>query len=331
MPLIPLKLQKGDLIRIVAPSKSLGVVSEANRRLAIAGLEALGLRVSFGKHVEVFDLFGSSSIAERVSDLHAAFEDPEVKGILTVLGGYNVNQVLPFLDYGLIQSNPKILCGFSDITALQNALWAKAGLVTYSGPHFSTFSQQKGFEYTKEFFHKMLFEESPVKTKASSQWSDDAWYLDQENRTFYDNHGMVAFQEGRAKGRLLGGNLGTLQLLHGTPYMPSLEGAVLFLEEVTGAAAAAEEFDRCLESLTQDPTFKGVRALVLGRFETSFKMTGEKLDHILKTKKALEGLPIIAGVDFGHTCPFFTFPIGGFARVEATKEHVHLQISDEPF
>lgn len=331
MPLIPPKLQKGDLIRIVAPSKSLGVVSEENRRLAIRALESLGLRVSFGKHLEACDRFGSSSIEERVSDLHAAFEEPEIKGILTVLGGYNVNQLLPFLDYGLVQKHPKILCGFSDITALQNALWTKAGLVTYSGPHFSTFAQQKGFAYTKEFFQKMLFEAAPVKVEASAQWSDDAWYLDQENRAFHANHGMVAFQEGRAEGRLLGGNLGTLQLLRGTPYMPSLEGAVLLLEEVTGAAAAVEEFDRCLESLTQDPTFKGVRALVLGRFETSFKMTSEKLDHVLKSKKALEAIPIITGVDFGHTCPFFTFPIGGFARVVATKNHVHLEISDGPF
>lgn len=331
MPHVPPKLQKGDLIRVVAPSKSLGVVSEENTRLAIASLATLGLRVSFGKHVNACDLFGSSSITERVSDLHAAFEDKEVKGILTVLGGYNVNQLLPFLDYELIQKNPKILCGFSDITALQNALWTKAGLVTYSGPHFSTFAQQKGFEYTKDTFQKMLFETSPIKVEASLQWSDDAWHLDQKNRTFFTNHGMMVFREGRAAGRPLGGNLGTLQLLRGTPYMPDLSGSVLFLEEVSGAAAAVEEFDRCLESLTQDPTFKEVRALVFGRFETSFKMTTEKLHQILGTKKALEGLPIITHVDFGHTYPFFTFPIGGFARVSATKEHGYLEISDGPF
>jgi muramoyltetrapeptide carboxypeptidase LdcA involved in peptidoglycan recycling len=130
--------------------------------------------------------FGSSSIEERIEDLHQAFADESVDIILTTIGGHNCNQLLKHLDYQLIKENPKVIVGYSDITALTNAIHAKTGLITYSGPHFSTFGMKKGVDYTIDYFQKCLMMEDPFTVNPSTHWSDDAWYLDQENRTFHE-------------------------------------------------------------------------------------------------------------------------------------------------
>jgi len=313
----PDRLMAGDTIRVIAPSNSMGVVSADNRAVAVKALERLDLHVTFGRYVDECDIMRSSSVKSRVDDLHEAFRDPSVKAVLTVLGGYNSNQLLDCLDYDLIRANPKILCGFSDITALANAIYHKTGLVSYSGMHFSSFAMQKGCEYSIQAFKRALFTEDSLEPLPSPQWSDDAWYLDQQNRIFRENPGYKIIQPGSAEGRIIGGNLGTLQLLRGTPYMPSLEGAILFLEEVSNSKGTdIYEFDRNLQSLMQAPDFKGVKAIVLGRFENNFGMTDEKLRYIL-SKRALRDMPIIANADFGHTTPIFTFPIGGHASLSA--------------
>lgn len=113
----------------------------------------MGFQVTFSKHAEELDRFASSSISSRVQDLHRAFRDPNVKAILTTLGGYNSNGLLKHLDYDLIRKNPKFFCGYSDITALNNAIYTKTRLVTYSGPHFSSFGMEKGLEYTNDYFY----------------------------------------------------------------------------------------------------------------------------------------------------------------------------------
>ncbi len=312
--IFPIKLKSGDKIRVIAPSRSMGVISDANKAIAIEALENLGLKVTFGEHVDECDALMSSSVESRVSDLHEAFADPSVKAIVTVLGGYNSNQMLDAIDFDLIKQNPKIFCGFSDITALCNAIFHKTGLVTYSGLHFSSFAMQKGFEYSLKAFQQIFFSTDKLDILPSKEWSDDAWYMDQNNRTFHKTDDYKVINPGSAQGKIIGGNLGTLQLIRGTPFMPSLDGAILFLEEVSASSADVYEFDRNLQSLTQSPDFKGVKALVLGRFESSFGMTDEKLRLIL-SKPALRDLPIITHVDFGHTTPMFTFPIGGEAMV----------------
>lgn len=326
------KLKIGDEIRVIAPSRSLGIISDENIKYALQALKAIGLNVTFSKHASDIDVFMSSSVESRIADLHEAFADSKVKGILTVLGGYNSNQLLDHIDYELIAKNPKILCGFSDITALSNAIYAKTGLVNYSGPNFSTFAMQKGFEYTSEYFKKALFNHEAISVTSSKEWSSDGtWYLDQENRTFYENPGMVVINPGTAAGKILGGNLGTFQLLRGTSYMPSLEGSVLFLEEVASFSGdtGVFEFDRNLQSLTQSPDFDVVQAIVFGRFETSFKMTMEKLHYIIETKPKLKNIPIICDVDFGHSSPIITFPIGGCCNLSANLDgSIELNISD---
>lgn len=327
-PTFPPKLKAGDTIRVIAPSCSMGIISESNRTLAVQALKNLGLSVTFGKHVDECDIMRSSSVESRLQDLHDAFADPDVRAILTVIGGHNSNQLLDGIDYNLISRNPKILCGFSDITALSNAIYHKTSLVTYSGVHFSSFAMQKGFEYTQAFFKRMLFESAEILIEPSLTWSDDAWFLDQENRVFHENQGYWLLQPGEARGHIVGGNLSTLLLLHGTPYMPSLNDTILFLEaDSITEGHCVPEFDRAFQSLIQQPDFNKVKGIVIGRFEEKFGMDLERLTFIIESKPELKNLPIIANADFGHTTPIFTFPIGGTATLHAeTVGHVSLAI-----
>lgn len=156
--IIPNKLKKADLVRVIAPSRSLAILSEHTKVIANQRFEDLSLRLSFGQHVSDCDMFDSSSIQARLYDLHDAFRDKEVKAIFTVIGGYNVNQLLDGIDYDLIAANPKILCGYSDITALQNAIYSKTGLITYSGPHYSTLGMEQGIDWSINYFKKMLIQ-----------------------------------------------------------------------------------------------------------------------------------------------------------------------------
>jgi len=123
--------------------------------------EALGLRCSFSRNVDVLDRFDSSHLEARVSDLHEAFADSGVRGVITTLGGYDSNQLLGYLDYDLIGANPRVFCGFSDITAVATAIHARTGLVTFSGPHFTTFGMRRVIEYTKEYFGRCLMRDGP--------------------------------------------------------------------------------------------------------------------------------------------------------------------------
>ena len=274
----------------------------------------------------MLDRFDSSPVEARVSDLHEAFADPGVKGIVTTLGGYNSNGLLDYLDYDLIQDNPKIFCGFSDITALASAFHARTGLVTYSGPHFTTFGMKHGIEYTTEYFVRCLMREEPFEVLPADHWSDDPWYEDQENRAFVPNPGYEVIHEGEAEGKLLGGNLGTLCLLFGTAYMPDLVESILLIED--DEEVNVVHFDRLLQSLIHQPGFGGVRGLVIGRFQRASEMNLDTLRAIIESKRELDRIPVVANASFGHTTPQFTFPIGGGGRLRAAEGRVGLWIDE---
>jgi muramoyltetrapeptide carboxypeptidase len=321
---IAAKLKPGDEVRVVSPAVSLGFIAEDQRFLARERLEALGLHCTFSKNAEVLDRFDSSPIEARVSDLHEAFADPGVAGVLTTLGGYNSNGLLGYLDYDLIRDSPKVFCGFSDITALATAIYAQTGLVTYSGPHFSTFGMKRGIEYTTEYFERCLMREEPFEVIPADHWSDDPWYQDQEDRDFVPNPGQEVIHEGEAEGKFLGGNLGTLSLLFGTPFMPNLEASLLLLEE--DEEMNAVHFDRLLQSLIHQPGFEAVRGMAIGRFQKASEMDLDTLTAIIESKRELDRLPVVANAGFGHTTPQFTFPIGGYGRLRAGDGTVSLSI-----
>ena len=323
---VPRKLHCGDTVRVVAPARSRQFVAEHDHSGVIdARFAALGLRLTFASHVDERDDFDSSPAASRVSDLHAAFADPQVAGILTVIGGFNSNQLLPHLDWDLIAANPKIFCGYSDITALQNAMLTRASLVTYSGPHWSSFGMRDHFEQTQRWFEEALFGEKPIELRPADIWTDDLWFADQDNRTVRPNEGWWPLRPGQAAGRIIGGNLATLNLLQGTEYMPSLAGALLMIED--DFVSDADAFARNLTSLLQLPDAAGVQGLVIGRFQEASGVTRSLLEQIIARQDRLAGLPVLGNADFGHTSPFATFPIGGRAAL-AVGATSSLRMSD---
>jgi len=322
--MIPQRLKPGDEIRIISPSTSMALVKGKQIDIAMNRLNELGFHVTFGRHCENHDEFFSTSIEERISDLHEAFADQNVKAILTSIGGYNSNQLLDYIDYQLIVENPKILCGYSDITSLLLAIYHKTGLITYSGPHFSSFGMKHGFEYTLRYFLEAVTNDAPFDIEPSEQWSDDAWFLEQDQRTFVQNNGYTIIQEGSATGNLIGGNLSTINLLQGTEYMPSLANSILFIED--DEETHARIFERQLQSLLHLPEAKGIRAVLIGRFQNNSQITEPALQKIIATKQQIRGIPVIANVNIGHVHPFATIPIGSQASVTAVGNHIEISI-----
>ena len=322
--IFPNKLKSGDEVRIITPSRSSAIISPESIKIANKRLKGLGLTLSFGKRIEEMDDFASSSIKSRVEDLHDAFSDKNVKAILTVIGGFNCNQLFRYIDWDLIKNNPKIFCGFSDITALNNVIFAKTGLVSYSGPHYSTFGQKLYFDYTLDYFKRCLFSNNPFEIKPSESWSDDEWYKDQNDRKLITNKGWLVINEGNVEGTILGANLCTFNLLQGTEYMPPLKDSVLFLED--DCESKPHNFDRDLQSLIHLPEFSEIKGIVIGRFQKASEMTDGLLTQIIKTKEELNSIPVIANVDFGHSDPKITFPIGGNCKVEATNGNQSFRI-----
>ena len=298
--MIPARLTPGDEIRVIAPSRSLSVIWPAMYDGAVEYWKAHGHHVTFAQRSRELEDFMSPSIAAKVEDIHAAFADPNVKMIISCIGGFNCNHILPHLDYELIARNPKILCGYSDVTALLNAVYAKTGLLTYHGPHFSTFGLDKDRDYTWRALMDCLSGSTalPVKpSEAAGQYQ--------------------ALRRGVCEGTIIGGNLCTLNLLQGTPYMPDLRGKVLFLEDdnIMGEYFCYE-FARNLASLMQCTGAREMAGIVFGRFEESCGMTAEVMQRIIKDIIP-ENIPVVFGADFGHVFPMMTFPIGGRVRVEA--------------
>src|SRR3989339_343388 len=320
----PRKLNKGDLVRVISPARSLGIISQELRDIAKIRFKELGLKLTFGKHVEEKDDFNSSSIESRIEDLHNAFSDKDVKAVITVIGGFNSNQLLDYIDWDLIRNNPKILCGYSDITVLNNAIFAETGLVTYSGPHYSSFGQKLYLDYTIDYFKKCLMKSEEFDVIPSEEWSDDQWWRAQDDRSLLKNDGFWILNEGSAKGTLLGGNLCTFNLLHGSQYMPDLTNSVLFIED--DSESLPHHFDRDFQSIIHQSGFNGVKGIVFGRFQKDSNMTFDLLRQIVKFKKQLTHIPIIGNADFGHSDPKITFPVGGTIFLSVNQKETKLTI-----
>lgn len=219
----------------------------------------------------------------------------------------------------MIANYPKILCGYSDITALATAITKKCRFVTYSGPHFSSFGMEQAQDYQLSYFQKCLMNNTAYTIKGSIIWSDDAWYLNQQNRHFEAANWKV-YSEGEASGKIFGGNLCTLNLLQGTPYMPDLSNSILFLED--DEIVNPEIFARDFASLFQATS--NIKGLAIGRFQRASNMTEEQLHFILDKHPDLRRIPVIYDVDFGHTQPIFTFPIGGEIQMNTKDLTIHV-------
>ena len=314
------KLKKGDHIRVVSPSSSIQSIGGFDANVsAKEKLEELGFDISFSSNYFEHDLFDSASIASRVEDLHEAFADPSVDAVLATIGGFNCNELLPYLDYDLIAQNPKIICGYSDTTALLNAIYTKTGIQTYMGPSYSSFKMEAGQDYQTEAWLKAVMQDD-YDLVPSKEWSSDPWYDPTQPRHFMPTEWKV-YNAGSALGTIIGGNLSTFSLLRGTPYAPQAENYILFVEEAEGYPP--EHFLRELAALLQ--AYPSPQAVIIGRFPKECEMTEEILLAILDKHPLLKNIPVLYDVDFAHTQPLFTITIGAQAALDTDEMVIHVK------
>ena len=311
---------QGAHIRVLSPSNSIASIGGFEANIAAKErLEKLGFKLSFSRHYEENDLLGSASISSRVADLHEAFLDDSVDAILTTIGGFNCNELLPYLDYDLIKAHPKIFCGYSDTTALLNAIYAKTGLQTYMGPAYSSFKMESLQDYQTQSWLRALTQTS-YDLEPSQQWGSNPWYLPDAELIFHKTEWKI-YNHGQASATALAGNLSTFSLLRGTPFAPQDKNYILFVE--SAEEDDYMEFDRNLAALLQ--AYSQPQALLIGRFPKECQMTEEILLYILDKHPLLKQIPVLYDLDFAHTQPLFTIRIGAQVNVDTASLTIHFE------
>ncbi|GAB3538329.1 LD-carboxypeptidase [Pontibacter brevis] len=312
--MIPPKLKAGDHVRVIAPAHGLPPkLTDEMKAQAMKGFGDLGLTVSFGKYVNEHDEFDTSPVEKRLEDLHDAFSDPNVQAIVPAMGGSSVNQLLKYIDYDLIKKNPKILCGLSDITALANAIHAKTGLVTYYGPHFTMLAASKIVDYSFEYMKKAFFSEDTFPILPSEYYIDSEW-----DSQVIVNEKFWTINEGEARGKSFGGNFITFNLTMGSEYMPDLTDSIIFLE--ANKVIDYKDVQNQLQAILNQPDIHKIKGMIIGRFQKDTGVTRELLTKMVHSKKELKNLPVAGNIDFGHTAPMITLPIGGSISLRVKKE-----------
>ncbi|MCB0752649.1 MAG: LD-carboxypeptidase, partial [Ignavibacteriae bacterium] len=209
----PKKLNKNDVIGIVSPASSPDHYEAIEN--GVKYLEGIGYRVKIGKNVGKKHGYLAGSDEERLDDLHKMFVDKEVKAIFSIRGGYGSGRLLDRLDFSLIKKNPKIFVGYSDITALQIAIFNKTGLVTFAGPMVATDFSGEVNKFAEENFWKVL----------NSSKKIGKIYNPQKEKFYMLN-------SGRGEGKIIGGNLALVSSLMGTPFLPKFKDSILLLEDI---------------------------------------------------------------------------------------------------
>ena len=300
--LLPQGLKAGDTVALVSPSSatddSMGLM------LARVAMEALGLKVRPGAHYASRWGHLAGSDAERAGDLNAAFADPDIKAIICVRGGSGAARLLPLLDYATIRANPKILLGYSDITALHCAIQARTGLVTFHGQ----IGAGSWNSFNADQFRRMFFERELLEYRNVVERGDDL--VARQNRT-------MTLQGGRARGPLLGGNLTVLTALAGSPYLPRFDGSILFLEDVS---EAPYRIDRMFSTLKLMGALERIAGFVFGECTDCKPGDGYgslTLEQILDDYIRPLGIPAYRGAMIGHIRRQFIVPVGGQVELDA--------------
>lgn len=311
----PRVLKQGDTVGLITPSTFVSDPDELET--ASRTIEYFGLKAKWGKNVKKRSGYLGGTIEERVSDLHAMFADPEVKGVFCIRGGYGSAQLLPTIDFDLIRRNPKIFVGYSDITALHLAIGKRTGLITFHGPvALSGFS-----DYTQKFYKKALFETEPIGSLTNPP----------ESNKLRPRHKLRTVRPGRARGTLTGGNLTLIATTMGTPYEIETMGRILFIEDV---GEEPYSMDRMLTQLRISGKLEKAAGIVFGecagctsrKFDPSFTNSftlGEVVDEILGKLK----IPVLAGLTIGHTEDQLTLPEGVMAMLDADKGELIIEES----
>jgi muramoyltetrapeptide carboxypeptidase len=303
----PPVLRQGDTVGVISPSTQ--VTDPDRQQLARHTIEYLGLKTKWGRSVRSHRAQGVATISERVDDIHNMFRDPDVRAIFCIRGGYGSGQLLADLDYNLIRAHPKILVGYSDITALHLAIHRMTGLVTFHGPVLlSEFTP-----YTVNCYRKALFETAPLGVLTNPQ----------ESSALRPSHVLRTIHEGSARGRLIGGNLSLICALMGTSYEIETENRLLFTEDVS---EEVYRIDRMLNQLRLAHKLNRAAGIIFGEcldcgpsdFKPSFawNMT---LGEVLDDRFSGIEVPVLSGLTIGHTADQLTLPLGVMAILDATK------------
>lgn len=305
----PNRLKTGDTVGLIAPA---GYADDAEFQRAVQNLESLGFKVKLGKNVRQRYLYLGGTDQQRVDDIHWAFSDAEVKAVWTLRGGYGITRLLPSLDFNLIKKNPKIVIGYSDITALLNAIHQNTGLVTFHGPGgSSTYS-----DYTKTHVLNVLTNPSTpykVEISANNKLREDEAYKTQ------------TITKGKARGQLVGGNLTLLSVMNGTPFqLKDTKGKILFIEDVN---EPPYKIDRMLTQLRQAIDMRSLAGVACGIFTENNRRPAPAANEtpqtpptneppettvidVIKDRLSDLGIPVVYGLSFGHIREQFTLPIG---------------------
>jgi muramoyltetrapeptide carboxypeptidase len=330
IPFNPLKI--GDKIAIVAPTGNGNYITDEIRDAAVKTLASIGLECIFYPTTFAPLQMTLEDRQQRGRDINKAFADPSVAGILSIIGGFASVHTFDHIDFDLIRQNPKLFCGFSDITVMHSALFSKAGLISISGPHFASFAFPKEIDYTLQQFKKLAFHESDIITYTASQHcSHEHWFTPETQKNFVPNTGIKIIREGITKGRLIGGNLSSQILLSGTDYfkVPLNEDLILFIEDDSDSTLPV--FDRMLYNLLETVGAQNIKGILIGRFEADSGITEENLHQILSYRPFLKEIPILADIDFGHTAPLTSIPYGGFASLTTSETQAIIQFSQRRF
>ncbi|MBI4030403.1 MAG: LD-carboxypeptidase [Proteobacteria bacterium] len=289
----PPALKKGDTIGIMAPS------SRANREKIMAGAETLK-KAGYGIYIHPQtwkeDRSSAGTARQKAAALHDLFKNKKVKAIICARAGNLSGTMLPHLDYGLIKRNPKIIMGYSDVTALLNALHEETGLVTFHGPVIQKLAGKK------------------ADGKQIRQWLD----LLAGEKTEIPASSIKIIRPGLAKGRMVGGNLSLVCSLMGTRWQPDFSGKILFLEDCDDELS---RYDRMLRQLANAGAFNQAAGVLFGSFtdskDTGALSYGFTLEEIIRGTAGNGRTPVIMNAPFGHGKDLYTFPVGGMARIEA--------------
>jgi muramoyltetrapeptide carboxypeptidase len=306
----PPRLRTGDLVALFAPG---GHVTEEHIERSVKNLESIGLRVKLSTNLR--ERYGgyAGRPQVRADDLHTLMRDREVKALWSIRGGSGTAQILPLLDYELIRAHPKIIIGFSDITALVNAITHRAGLVTFHGPGaISTFS-----DYSKNHLQSVLFEGTANYVMRSAQFNDERAATEPE-------YVVKTLRAGAAEGPLWGGNLSVFSAMIGTPFLPSFKDALLFIEEVN---EEPYRIDRMLTHLRQHIGNELPAATLFGvfrRYAPKDDAPTITLPQVLEDHAAAQPIPCVTGYSFGHVSHQMTLPIGVRARLNTNDSTLKL-------
>ena len=293
--ILPNELNIGDTIGVVAPSNPVIEENIEDIEKAKKIIESKGFKVKFSKNLFSNTNGYSATAEEKAQDITEMFLDKEVKTIFCLKGGYSSNSVLDYLDYEIIKSNPKIICGYSDATSLTNAIYQKTGLITFYGTNFKTTA-------TDETDYSL--------SEALKRFVQGSRELGKEDDI------EITIKEGRAEGILIGGDISLVQGFTCGKYASNFEGKILFLEEF-GLEVEPNGVNNHLYYMKQNGVFDKINGLWLGYYEHESGISLEKI--VLDILGEDIRFPIIKCNYFGHTEKKTVIPIGTMARIDTTK------------